>query len=143
MKDNIVMMVLDRNYTVPSVLGHMITFKKGQPTPVPKIMMRTCAQAGAKCLAPDVDPFAENAETKKDFPVDPSQRLEDIGHAIDTLVVRNQRGDWSAGNKPKFQSVSEIVGYRVDQTEVARAWKLRQEAALEKAAQDDSENEAK
>lgn len=121
-----VMMVLNRNYSLASTLGHVITFKKDVPMPIPPIMVRACAEMGAQRVD-GVDPFAKEEATKETQPVDPGVRLEQIRVAIDALCERNLRDDFTAANTPKVSAVAEVVGYKVDRTEVTKAWQLRNE----------------
>lgn len=121
-----VKMVLDRNYTVRSTLGHMITFKKDQPMDIPVTMVRSCAEIGAKRVD-GKDSLSVAAEEKPSQPVDPGQRLDDVRAAIEAIVERNDVDDFTAGNKPKVAAVTEQAGYKVDQNEVNRAWNQRNE----------------
>lgn len=121
-----VVMVLNRNYTLSSTLGHVLTFKKDQPMPIPPIMVRACAEIGATRVD-GVDPFEIVEDAKDAQPVDPGVRLEQIRKAIDVICERNARDDFTAANTPKVVSVSEEVGYKVDRTEVHKAWQERNE----------------
>ena len=122
-----VKMVLDRNYTVRSTLGHMITFKKGVPTVVPGIMVRSCAEVGAKRVDGKEALAVEDEQEQPRQPVDPAERLDDVRAAIEVIVKDNDVDDFTAGGTPKVAAVSREAGYKVDQTEVNRAWKARNE----------------
>lgn len=124
---NTVEMVLDRNHTVRSTLGHMITFKKGEPTLVPAHMMRLCAEIGAKRTDKKDAIAPPEEESQPPQPIDPGQRLVSVRAAIEALVERNNVKDFTAGGTPKTSSVSDETGYKVDRTEVAKAWKQRNE----------------
>lgn len=119
-----VMMTLNRNYTLASTLGHVLTFKKDQPMPVPPIMIRACAEIGA-VRADGVDAFHREEVIKDTQPVDPGVRLEQIRAAVDLVCERNNRDDFTAGNSPKVPAISAILGYKVDRNEVATAWQQR------------------
>jgi hypothetical protein len=122
----IVTMVLNRDFTLASTLGHVITFKKDEPMPIPPIMVRACAEIGATRVD-GVDPF-DIVEDKKDTqPVDPGVRLEQIRTAIEAICERNGRNDFTASNTPKVPVVSKEVGYKVDRNEVSKVWQLRNE----------------
>lgn len=125
MKQEPIMMVLNRNYSVSSTLGHVLTFKKGEPLPVPPIMVHECASIGAERV--DGKDVFKEPEPVAPMPVDPSQRQLDIRKAIDGIVERNARDDFTAGGSPKVKAVSDEVGYKVDQSEVSRAWRVRAE----------------
>lgn len=121
-----IVMVLSRNYTLSSTLGHVLTFEKDKPMSIPPVMVRSCAELGA-VRVDGVDPFEVVEEEKETQPVDPGIRLEQIRVAIDTLCERNARDDFTAANTPKVAAVSEEVGYKVDRTEVSKAWQIRNE----------------
>jgi hypothetical protein len=115
-------MVMDRKFTVRSTLGYMISFEKGEPIPVPEIMVRTCGEHGAR-RTDGVDAFAPAPEAPRaKQAVDPGERMVDIRAAIERIIERNDVNDFTAGNSPKTPAVSKEVGYKVDYTEVTRAW---------------------
>ena len=124
--NNSIMMTMNRNVTITSTLGHMITFKKGVPTGVPSIMVRTCAERGAE-KSDGENVLLEAEEVKETQPVDPGQRLEDIRAAMEKIVERNDVNDFTAAGIPSVPAVNKEVGYRVDRTEVNSAWRQRAE----------------
>lgn len=119
-----VTMKLNRDKTVRSTLGHMITFEKDKPIPVPQVMVRACAEIGAERVDGE-DAFKEEEQKKPSQPIDPGERLEDIGAAIEEIVERNDSSDFTAAGIPNVKIVSNTVGYKVDRTEVLAAWKAR------------------
>lgn len=120
------LMKLNRNKTVASTLGHMITFVKDEPTPVPDIMIRACAEIGAVRVDGE-DAFVEEEQKAPPVPVDPGQRLQEIGAALEKIVQRNDIDDFTAAGIPNVRAVGVEVGYKVDRTEVVAAWKARSE----------------
>lgn len=126
-----VKMVLDRNHTVRSTLGHMITFKKDEPVSVPSLMVRSCAEIGAKRVDKKDALKPEAEQQKPTQPIDPGQRLEEVRAAIGAIVERNDVDDFTAGGTPKVKAVTKQAGYKIDQTEVNRAWKQRNEELAE------------
>jgi len=123
-------MVMDRNYTVRSTLGHMVSFTKGEPIQVPQIMVRSCGEHGARRTDGD-DVFAPPPEApRQKQAVDPGERLEDVRAAIERIIERNDINDFTAGNSPKTPAVSKEVGYKVDYTEVTKAWQQINEDKL-------------
>jgi hypothetical protein len=129
-----VTMKMERNYTVASTLGHMITFKKGVPMEVPEVMVRTCAEAGAVSVN-GVDPFQEPEREGPYQPIDPGQRLNDVRKAIEKIVTANERDDFTAAGTPSVGAVSREAGYRIDRAEVQRVWQLRNEELAANATQ--------
>ena len=124
-------MVLDRNYTVRSTLGHMITFKKDVPITVPSVMVRSCAEVGAKRVDGGDAFVAPKATERPAQPIDPGQRMDDVRAAIERIVERNDVSDFTAGGTPKTPAVTSEAGYKIDHTEVIRAWKQRNEELAE------------
>jgi len=127
-KNEPVMMVLNRTYTLTSTLGHMLSFKKDVPMSVPSSMIRACGEIGA--IRVDGEPAVgvpEEIEGKLTQPVDPGHRAIDIAAAIETLVTRNEREDFTAAGMPNIKSVSKEVDYRVDRSEVVKVWRQRAE----------------
>lgn len=121
-----VLMTLNRDKTIASTLGHMITFTKDEPLPVPEVMVRTCAEYGA-VRADGEDAIKEEVDETPAQPIDPGHRLEDVSKALETIVERNDSNDFTAAGIPNVKVVTKEVGYRVDRTEVIKAWKARAE----------------
>lgn len=124
-----VMMKLNRNYTLRSTLGHMLTFKKDVPMPIPQIMVYACAQIGAERV--DGKEVFVEPEAPKSNPVDPGQRLNEVLAAFDGIVEKNDSRDFTASGIPKVSVMSKAVGYAIDRTEVMKAWEQRLEALAE------------
>jgi hypothetical protein len=125
-----VTMVLNRDFSLSSTLGHVLTFKKDEPMTIPPIMVRACAEIGATRVD-GIDAFQVVEEEKDAQPVDPGIRLEQVRAAIDVICERNGRNDFTAANTPKVSAVSEEVGYKVDRNEVSKAWAQRNEELAE------------
>ena len=126
-------MVMDRNFTVRSTLGYMITFHKGVPMPVPEIMVRTCGEHGARRID-DVDVFAPPPETPRPKQaVDPGERLADVRAAIEKLVEMNDVSDFTAGGTPKTPAVTREAGYKIDFMEFTKAWQQYNEDKMNDA----------
>jgi hypothetical protein len=125
-------MVLNRDFCLSSTLGHVITFEKDKPMSIPPIMVRACAEIGATRVD-GVDSFEIVEDAKATQPVDPGIRLEQVRTAIDTVCERNTRGDFTASNTPKVAVISAEVGYKVDRTEVSKAWQIRNEELANEA----------
>lgn len=124
-------MIMDRNFTVRSTLGHMITFTNGVPIQVPEIMVRTCGEHGAR-RTDGADVFAAPAEgPRQKQAVDPGERLSDVRAAVERIVERNDVEDFTAGNSPKTEAVSKEVGYKIDYMEVKKAWQQFNEDKLD------------
>jgi hypothetical protein len=121
-------MVLNRNATLASTLGHIINFKKGKVVYVPYILIREAANMGAETVD-GTDPRAEPESKKAPQPVDPGARLEAIDKVVGEMLEENARDDFTASGNPKVSSVSERVGFKVDGAEVRTVIKDRALAA--------------
>lgn len=122
---NTVKMVMGRNFILRTTLGHSIRFVKDQPVNVPAVIEETAAQYGAARV--DGEESFKEPEKKPAQPVDPAKRMKDVRAAIEKIVEKNKSTDFTAGGTPKVAAVSNIAGYKVDQTEVAKAWAKRGE----------------
>lgn len=130
-------LVTNRNVTLTSIYGHSIAFRAGVPTHVPPIVYQECLALGA--IPEDgvpVDPDAGRPVVGAS-PTDPGIRTTDIRKAIDILMGRNERGDFTAAGQPSIAAVSKIVDYKVSSKEIASAW---QDLHDEKGARENEGN---
>jgi len=121
-------MILQRNYVYASTLGHVIRFEKGKAVNVPAIMVQECAVIGAVPVDSKIESICSTEEEVLVQPVDPNTRLEAVAAVLETMVEKNERGDFTPSGTPKTSVVSELAGFKVDRIEVARAWKDRHDA---------------
>lgn len=110
--------VMHRNRTVSTARGHIIEFKKGEPTYVPPECYEDVIAVGAtpEEELPD-EPVAENAE-----PTDPGAREKAIFEAFEKLVTRNGREDFAASGAPNGKALNNILGFAVDSKERLTLW---------------------
>lgn len=120
----VVPMVLHRNATLASILGHIIDFKKGKVINVPATLVREAVAMGAETVDGS-DPFAPSAEEAPSQPVSPIARLEEIRAVVDAMAEENLREDFTASGTPKVANVSARVGFKVDRNEVSKVWSER------------------
>lgn len=123
-------LVLNRDYTLTTLTGHSIFFKKNVPTHVPKPAWRDALAIGA--LPPDGVP--EEPEPEKTFtppPSDPGERAELILKAFDVIVAKNEREDFTAAGLPTNSAVSALTGFKVQSKEVAAVWQQRKDSLVE------------
>ena len=123
--------VSNRDITIVSLHGYAIEFKKGVATHVPKIMhgevmekgILPCDEKGDTLDIKDVqdpDPKAVLAVA----PDDQAERNEKITPALRALAERNARGDFSAGGVPTSAAVTQVVGWKVEPSEIRPLWTL-------------------
>lgn len=121
--------VLNRNHTHRSTHGHVINFVKGEPVYVPPILVREVTGFGAEPVdGPRVDLL--DPETQ---PVEPAPSGSDrevlIAAAFDTILSRNQRGDFGANGRPSTKVLKELLGFEVPAAERDTVWEARNKAA--------------
>jgi len=122
---NHIVMVMNRNYSLGSVLGHRINFVKGRQTPVPKVLIEEAIAVGAE----RVDGLATFADAKPGVqPISPDARAEAVRKALDMVIEKNDRDDFTAAGNPSLKSLERITGFKVDKLEQQRALKARNES---------------
>lgn len=120
------LLVLNRNFTLATTKGHVIEFKKGVPTNVPKAVYQEALSIGAQ--PPDGSEPAVDDDKKKDAaPQDPAERNPLILAAIEALIDRNEREDFTAAGSPTVDAVSKEVGFKVAAKEIAGQWQAYHE----------------
>ena len=131
-------MVLNRNYTMHTTLGHTIQFKRNVPTHVPPILRSQAIAIGAvPADGSDPDVLQDEAQANA-APADPFERVEAVRKAIESIVRRNERLDFTAAGIPTVAAVSQAAGWKVQAREIANEWQARGERALEADLNKDS-----
>jgi hypothetical protein len=121
---NVTMMVLNRNYTHASVYGHAVRFVKGKPACVPNVIVSECVALGAERVDGEAA-IEEEKEVEDTTPVHANDRMEAVLAAIEALIKRNERDDFTGTNLPKVKSLSAEAGFKVDKAELNRVWQER------------------
>lgn len=110
--------VMQRNRQVVSKLGRVIEFQKGEPAHVPPELYDEVLAAGG---VPEEElPEAQGGTSTA--PTDPAERQLLLLAAIEDLVQRNQRGDFTASGAPNAKVLAEAVDFNVDSRERDQAW---------------------
>jgi hypothetical protein len=110
--------ILNRDRNVASLMGHTVAFKKGEPTHVPPEMYADVIAAGA---VPEEE-LTEKDVPKPDYPTDPAEREAALFEAFETLALRNNSGDFTAGGVPREGVLEKAVGFKVSAKEREAAW---------------------
>ena len=110
--------ILNRNRAVVSAFGHTVSFVKGQPTHVPPEMYAEVIAAGA---VPETE-LTEQELPKPDYPTDPGERELLLFAAFESLVLRNDSADFTAGGMPRDSVLEKAVGFKVSAKERETAW---------------------
>lgn len=125
------MLTLHRDYTLSTLFGHTITFKKDEPTHVPMAAYAAAIAVGAvPADGGSADVILEDAKNPA-APGDPLERNRLLLAAIEELVEKNDRKDFTAAGLPSVKAVERVLGFDVDGREVAANW---QELHEKKAA---------
>ena len=125
-------LILNRDYVLATTKGHVIAFKKGEPTHVPASCYQDAIAIGAQ-PADGSDPnVLEDRKADNKAPSDPAERSSLILAAIEKIVASNERKDFTAAGSPTVKAIEREVGFDVDAREVATMW---QEYHEKKAAQ--------
>lgn len=114
--------VLNRNYTLRSLVGQSVRFIKNKPVAVPKILEREACAIGAELVGGGEKP---NVLDDEKVPIEllPDERLEKIREAFATIVERNDSDDFTAAAVPRVPAVEKITEFDVDVKELNDAWK--------------------
>lgn len=117
-------MQLNRDYVHVSLSGQSIAFKKDTPTFVPPRLVREIVALGGTAAENGPD---REAEVKALAEISLAQ-LEDatrgpkIVEAINTMLARNQRGDFTSGGRPNLKTLFNMTGIEVSPEELAPIW---------------------
>ena len=109
---------LNRDKVVASEKGHAVSFAKGEPTHVPPEMYDEVMAVGA---VPE-DELAEPVKTGKEVPTDEREREEVIMPVLASILLRNDRDDFTASGVPKVEVISAGAGFRVSDRERSALW---------------------
>jgi hypothetical protein len=122
-------MQLHRNFRLATTKGHSVQFEANQPTYVPPTIVAEAIAIGAEMAAddskPDMTPV--DAPAPNSGPADAAAREADILAAINVLVQRNDREDFTGGGLPKLYAVAALLGYKTDRKELEAVWLKRAE----------------
>lgn len=134
--------VLARNYTLVTLTGRSIEFRKGVPQHVPPDCIRAAVAIGAtpadgKELNLDLE--GDEASRLPKAPTEPTMRLEAIDKVIRQLIQRNDRDDFTAAGLPSPKVIERTLGWKVDAREVRAVWQdyCNEQAAIQEQLRSD------
>lgn len=109
-----------RNFTLRTTSGHVIAFKKGEPTWVPPVCEEKASEAGCT-LASGESSSNDNLSIDEGMklPEAPqgSERKKQIRRVVEALIARNDNNDFTAGGKPKLEVLKEHLKFDVSASE--------------------------
>ena len=129
-------MVLGRNHLLATTMGHMIKFRKGEPTDVPPDCVPSAVAIGAQ-PADGSDPgVITEAPPNNEGPADAAAREKEAMTALEILVERNARSDFTAAGVPSTDAMKRVLGYEITANERNLRWQTfcDQKAAEKEAA---------
>ena len=118
---------LNRNYTLRSLYGHVVTFEKGKEVFVPNIVVNECVAIGAEQM--DGTPDVLGPEEVSAKPMSPDEREAAVLAAFEKLAKKNERSDFNGAGMPTDKAVEREAGFKVDQKELKSLWQKRRELA--------------
>lgn len=110
---------LHRNHVLRTTKGHTISFIKGEKAWVPPECVPDAVAVGAMSDA-DVDVIG--AEPAPAVTMSHDEREAKMFAAFETLLARNQRGDFGASGLPANRKLEELLGFDVTNRERDEAW---------------------
>jgi hypothetical protein len=114
-------MVLDRPAILRHLSGQSVRFEPGVPVGVAPQLVKTAIGMGAKVVDGVTPDLIEATITINHGPVDPGERLEEITRVVALMIARNDREEWTGTGTPNINRVIELVGYKVQKSEVLQA----------------------
>lgn len=117
------MYVANRDFTVSSLTGHTLRFKKDEPRFVPAAVRRECLRHGIIPVEGEEMPIKD--EGKKDPNPPPIGEDRDIAiqEAIELLIERDDRGDFTGAGIPKVEAIEKICEFNIDAGERDRIYR--------------------
>lgn len=115
------MFTLSRNYTLRSMSGATITFKKDAATFVPPSCVAEAVHVGAVRADGPQEALVED-ELAPVKTISAEEKAEKLAEAIKIMLARNQRGDFTGNGSPNAKVLSSMVDFQVDNTMRDTAW---------------------
>lgn len=112
--------VLNRNYSMRTMHGHIIDFKKGAPTYVPPVCVKDAVAIGASPVHGDIDIL--EPDPVDEAPMTVEERQENIITAFKMVEERAQREDFTAAGSPTQAALIKILGFNIDKKEYEPIW---------------------
>ena len=121
--------VLNRNYNLRSTAGHIVDFKKGEPTWVPPALHNDAVAIGAEPLDGVVDVLGPEDTPKQEMA--PDQREAAIMLAFEKILRENERGSFTASGMPNARALQQACGMEVSTRERQDLWQKFREAQVQ------------
>lgn len=119
--------VLHRNHVHASRMGHVIAFKKGDPTYVPPECRKEVVQIGAIPVDEEGQVDLLDPEKVEVLPLSAEERQEQLLVAFALLEERNRRRDFTGQGLPSLTALAGIIDFEVSKKEVEDLWRSYRE----------------
>ena len=123
-------MTLHRNFILRSKFGHAINFRTGKPTHVPPVCVAEAVAIGAQGVEDTVDVIGD--EPKEEVHLAPHEREEHIMKAIEKLVARNERNDFTGAGLPDLRRMNALLDFEATKPERDMVWQKYQAIIAER-----------
>lgn len=110
---------LHRNHILRTTKGFTVEFIKGEKTWVPPAVVPEAVAIGAvseeavEVIESEIQPVSS---------ISPEDREKAIFEGFETLLARNDRGDFTASGLPHAKKLSDLCGFEVGNRERDAAW---------------------
>jgi len=112
---------LHRNFLLRTTKGHTIRFEKDSPVYVPPVCVPDAVAIGAQAVE-EASAQVLPDETPEPPPLTPDQRKVKIREAIEMMIGRNERSDFTASGLPDLRKLNPLVGFDVSTREREEVW---------------------
>jgi hypothetical protein len=123
---------LNRNFALSTTKGHSVNFKKGERTWVPTLIISEAMAIGA---VPEDPKDVEAVEAPEVKVLTDERRKAAIFAAFEKLMLRSQRGDFTASGQPHPRKLEDILGFDMIQREREALWEEYNAMKAEEANQ--------
>lgn len=114
--------IFQRDRTIVSKLGHAVHFPAKEPTYAPPALHTQVLEAGGEPADEMEDPRTAEKPKAPNEPTDPGTRGTDVFSAIEMLVERNGREDFTAAGAPHLKALHGLLGWTPSAAERDEQW---------------------
>lgn len=123
---------LHRKFTLSTTKGHIVNFEKNERTWVPAGIVPEAVAIGA---VPEEPVKVLGDEAAEEAPMSSAERKNKVFAAFEKLLLRANRGDFSANGQPHPRKLEEILGFDMPQKERELLWQEYNAMKEDEAAQ--------
>lgn len=117
----------NRSYTLRSLQGRIVNFKRGEPAFVPPQCVQEAIEIGAEPVEGEAPAVGPDEDIKLPPAPTGDERDAKIIAAFKALKLRNEREDFNGAGYPAARAVTAVVGFSVPTKEVNRLWAIYRE----------------